>query len=124
MPSPSCGSSSARSVAITVAPSRASRRASAAPCPPAAPVTTTILPSTRPIRPRTLLSCLAEAPAEPAPSGRKPHDRVEREREPPAVLDVSAEERLDPRALEVVGALDGLLGAVGIDDAVALIGAN
>ena len=32
------------------------RRASAAPCPPAAPVTTTILPSTRPIRPRTLLS--------------------------------------------------------------------
>jgi hypothetical protein len=32
------------SVAITVAPSAASARASAAPCPPAAPVTRTILP--------------------------------------------------------------------------------
>ena len=56
-------SSSWRSVATTVAPSRASSLASAAPCPLAAPVTTTILPSTRPI---SLPSGSGRVPSQPS----------------------------------------------------------
>src|SRR5438477_56955 len=64
IPSPSAGAS--RSVATTTAPSDASACASVAPCPPAAPVTTTTLPSTRPIS-ALLTQWLAAVPAERRP---------------------------------------------------------